>query len=69
MTVFLLAALVIAPAAAGDVMEKVETGEIIVIPSVDKYNPDLSGSRVLNQITIGRDDRPFEICMALYIKD
>lgn len=53
MTVLLLAALFIAPAAAGDVMEKVETGEIIAIPSVDKYNPDLSGSRVINQITQG----------------
>ena len=52
-TVLLLAALNIMPAAAGDGMEKVETGEIIIIPSVDKYNPDLSGSRVLNQITQG----------------
>ncbi|WP_062398379.1 hypothetical protein [Methanogenium cariaci] len=52
-TVLLLAALFIAPAAAGDVMEKIETGEIIVIPSVDNYNPDLSGSRVINQITQG----------------
>ena len=52
-TVLLLAALVIAPAAAGDVMERVETGEIIVIPSVDDYNPDLPGSRLINQITQG----------------
>lgn len=53
MTTLLLAALVIAPASAGDVMETVETGEIIVIPSVDKYNPDLPGSKVLYQITQG----------------
>ncbi|WAI00988.1 hypothetical protein [Methanogenium organophilum] len=57
MTALLLAALAIAPAAAGDVMERVETGEIIVIPSVDKYNPDLSGSRVINQITQGETIR------------
>ena len=53
LTVFLLAALVIVPAAAGDVMEKVEAGDIIVIPSVDEYNLDHSGLRVINQITQG----------------
>ncbi|KAF1078094.1 hypothetical protein [Methanogenium sp. MK-MG] len=53
LAVLLLAALFIAPATAGDVMEKVETGDIIVIPSVDEYNPDLSGSKVQNQITQG----------------
>jgi hypothetical protein len=30
-------------------MEKVETGDIIVISSVDKHNPDLSGSIAQNQ--------------------
>ena len=53
LTVFLLAALVIVPAAAGDVMEKVEAGDIIVIPLVDEYNLDLSGLRVINQIIQG----------------
>jgi hypothetical protein len=53
LAVLLLAALFIMPTAAGDGMERVETGEIIVIPSVDTYNPDHSGVRVLNQITLG----------------
>ncbi|MDE4907119.1 hypothetical protein L0665_00560 [Methanogenium marinum] len=53
LAVHLLAALNVMPAAAGDVMEKVETGEIIVIPSVDEYNPNFSGSGAINQITQG----------------
>ncbi|WP_245543594.1 hypothetical protein [Methanoplanus limicola] len=34
-------------------MEKTENNEIIVIPSFDKYNPAISGTKAQNQISEG----------------
>ena len=53
LAVLLLAALFIVPATAGDLMEKFENNEIIVIPSVDKYNPEIFGTKAQNQISQG----------------
>jgi hypothetical protein len=47
------AAFFIIPVTAENAMEKTENNEIIVIPSVDKYNPAISGTKAQNQISEG----------------
>jgi hypothetical protein len=47
------AAFFIVPVTAESTMEKTENSEIIVIPSVDKYNPLISGTKAQNQISEG----------------
>ncbi|WP_157202236.1 hypothetical protein [Methanoplanus limicola] len=41
------------PVKAESAMENTEKNEIIVIPSVDKYNPLISGTKAQNQISEG----------------
>ena len=47
------AAFFIMPVKAESAMENTEKNEIIVIPSVDKYNPLISGTKAQNQISEG----------------
>lgn len=49
----LLVALLAAPVMAGDAAEKVGREEIIVIPSVDKFDSGLAGTKAQNEISQG----------------
>jgi hypothetical protein len=53
LTGLLIAAFFTAPVVAGEVIEKNVKNNIIVIPSVDEFIPDLSGTKAQHQISQG----------------
>ncbi len=51
--VLLVAAFLAAPVTASEVLEKSVKSDIIVVPSIDKFIPELSGTKAQHQISQG----------------